>query len=217
VGVSPTVSLLYEFDPKNRLGLVYVAESSTELKGKLKFYRLGPNLDTILTTTHIKGNNLKVDSIMPQRVQFGLYHEWSSGSYLTFDAMWMDFSEFETGDVSLEGYQTIHPKGIYNDLWLLSLGYGIPVSSTMTYKLGLMHLTSGVDNKDRTLNIRLDEIWGIGAGFSRQLKNSMIDVNLNLINTGKAKVDTGTSLIRGRVVGESKTPYALMLDIAYHW
>lgn len=217
VGINATVSMLYEFNEQTRMGLVYAGEATADLEGDLDFKKLGPNMDALLTRANLKGAEIEVENILPQRVQFGIHHELQGGNYFTFDTMWIDFSQFGTGQVSLEGTDIVEPKGIYDDLWFFSAGYGIPVSAKMTYKFGLMHLTEAVDDDDRTLGMRLDEMWGIGAGFSRQLEKNVIDVNVNLIRMGKGKVDTGPSLTRGRVVGESETPYALMFDLAYHW
>ena len=75
-----------------------------------------------------------------------------------------------------------------------------------------------VDDDKRTVGLRLDRMIGVGVGFTRQLENDRsVDVNLNVINTGEGKVDTGDSITRGRVVGESNQPYAFALDVAYHW
>ena len=47
-----------------------------------------------------------------------------------------------------------------------------------------------------------------------------MDINLTLLNTGKAPIDTGEDTAasdRGRVVGEKDTPYAMTLELSYHW
>jgi long-chain fatty acid transport protein len=81
-----------------------------------------------------------------------------------------------------------------------------------------MYLSKAVDDDKRTLALRLDRIWAVGVGISRQLDDSRLDLNLNVYNLGDAPVDTGTgNPMRGRVVGESSSPYAISIDIAWHW
>ncbi len=51
----------------------------------------------------LNGANLKVENILPQRVIAGLYHAGESGWFATLDLLWMEFSKFATGSVSLNG------------------------------------------------------------------------------------------------------------------
>lgn len=217
-GISPTISMLYEFTSQTRLGLIYVAESKADLNDTVHLRNLGPNTDELLTATGVKNARLKVTNVMPQRVQLGLYHELDDGQFFTLDTLWIDFSSFGTGEVSLGEFQITEPKGIYQDMWALALGYGFPANEKMTYKFGVAYLSSGVTNQKRTLSMRLDEMFAAGVGFTRKLKGKKkIDVNFDVVNTGRAPVDTGRSFTRGRVVGESNSPWLIALDVAYHW
>jgi long-chain fatty acid transport protein len=216
VGVTGSGSLLYEFDDRTRIGLVYTGETSTDLEGDLELSRLGSILQG--TIGQLDGQELEVENILPQRVQLGLYHEFESGDYVTLDGFWMDFSEFGTGDISLEGNTVLSPKGIYNDLWAVTLGLGFVLDERTTWKVGAMHLSQAVDDDKRTLSIRLDRIFGVGVGFTRRFeRDRSLDVNLNLLHMGDAPVDTGFDPVRGRVVGESDKPWAASLEATWHW
>ena len=216
IGVTGSVSWLYQLDDRTRLGLVYSGETNTDLEGDLEFSGLGPLLTG--TIGGLDGRELDVESILPQRLQLGLYREFESGAYVTVDGLWIDFSEFGTGDVSVEGSSVLSPEGIYDDLWGITLGLGFPLDDRTTWKVGLMYLSQGVEDDERTLSLRLDRIWAVGVGLSRSYGDSRLDVNLNLYDAGDAPVDTGTaSPARGRVVGEKSSPYSLSLDVAWHW
>jgi len=67
--------------------------------------------------------------------------------------------------------------------------------------------------------MRLDAIWVLAVGLTYQLaEGRTLDVNANYLYLGKAPVDTGEGLLgRGRVVGESSDPYAITLELAYHF
>jgi len=216
IGVTAALSLLYQFNDHTRIGLSYTGETSTDLEGDLELSRLGPLLGG--TIGRLDGVKIKVDNILPQRFQAGLYHEFESGRYVTADGLWIDFSEFGTGDISVEGSTVVSPEGIYNDLWGITLGMGFPRDALTTWKVGIMYLSKAVDDDKRTLALRLDRIWALGVGVSKQLDDSRLDLNLNVYDLGDAAVDTGAgSPMRGRVVGESSSPYAVSVDIAWHW
>lgn len=217
LAISTSISMLYEFNDKTRIGLVYGTEGSADLEGDLEFSGLSPELDAEFTDRGIKDSEFTVENIIPQRIQFGVYHEMEQGDFLTFDTVWADFSQFGTGDVTFNGSEPENSEGIYNDVWVASLGYGWPAGNNKTYKVGLLHVTSAVDDDKRSFAIPLDRIWGIGAGVSITAAEESWDFNLNLYDMGKASIDTGNSLARGRVVGENKNPYAIMFDVAYHW
>ncbi|WP_068547067.1 OmpP1/FadL family transporter [Thalassotalea crassostreae] len=217
LAISSSISMLYEFTDNTRIGLVYGSEGSADLEGDLEFSGLSPALDQRLTENGTKDSEVTVENIIPQRVQFGVYHQFEQGDYLTFDTVWADFSEFGTGDVTFNGNDAQNSEGIYNDVWVASIGYGWPVENNKTYKVGLMHVTSAVDDDKRSFSIPLDRIWGIGAGMSVKGEDEGWDFNVNLYDIGSAPIDTGNNPVRGRVVGDNKNPYALMFDVAYHW
>ncbi|TRX58113.1 OmpP1/FadL family transporter [Thalassomonas sp. M1454] len=215
LAINTSVSMLYEFNQYTRIGLVYGTEGSADLEGDLEFSGLDANREEQLA--NLQDGEFEVENIIPQRVQFGLYHETEQGDFFTFDTVWADFSEFGSGDVSINESDTISVTSNYKDVWFMSLGYGWQAEDNLTYKVGVMHVTSGIDDEYRSLSMPIDELWGVGAGFTLDEGENKWDVNFNIYKQGDAKVDTGPSLSRGRVVTKRDTPYALALDIAYHW
>jgi len=216
IAFTATLSMLYQWNDQTRLGISYTGETESEVEGDITLKHLGPVLEA--TLGELDGSSLKVDNIMPQRLQAGLYHRLDSGRYMTADVIWLDFSEFGTGEISIEGGRVIQPEGIYKDIWVVTLGMGFPIDAQTTGKVGALYASKAIDDDKRTMALRLDRIWGVGVGITRKLKDSTLDINVNLYNTGDASVDTGDdNPSRGRVVGESDKPYALAADIAWHW
>jgi long-chain fatty acid transport protein len=201
------------------VGLVYTSEAEADLEGDLDFRNLGPVLGPILEAEGLTGADIEVENTLPQRAVVGVYHELPSGANFTIDAMWMQFSEFGTGSVSLEDETLeIDESGAFEDFWALSLGYAFPVREGKRYALGIFHVTSPVDDDERGLALPLDRMWGLGGGVTLQRPNDRtMDLNLNLIDYGEAPVDTGPSPVRGRVVGKTDNPYAVVIDFAYHF
>ena len=62
----------------------------------------------------------------------------------------------------------------------------------------------------------MDAMWGVGVGVSYDLSaEHRLDVNATVISVGDAPVDTGGEI--GRVAGENDDPYAVMVELAYHF
>jgi long-chain fatty acid transport protein len=219
IGTSITLGALWELSPRTRLGLVYTGDSKATLKGDLEFRNPGPILGPLLEERGLLDARLRVRNVLPQRVLGGIHHELESGAIVNADAMWMQFSRFGTASVSLEDVTLVlDERGNFKDIWAGSVGYAFPARDARRYRVGAFYLSSPVEDDKRGFALALDRTWGFGAGVEIQRSNGhAMDLNLTLIDYGKAPVDTGPSLIRGRVVAERETPYAVVLDFAYHF
>ena len=218
VGASVTVSMLWEFDARNRFGLTYTSEAKANLEGDLNFHDVGPVLGPILQATNLNGANIKVENILPQHVIAGFYHAGESGWFATIDALWIDFSKFATGTVSLDGTDLeVDDGGGFQDFSGVTVGFGVPCAGYVC-SAGAFYVTSPVSNADRTLALALDRMWGVGVGISIPRANARkLDVNFNVVNFGDAPVDTGPSPARGQIVGKTDDPYAITIDASYQF
>ena len=217
VGTNFSLSLLWEMTEQTRFGLVYTSEAETDIDGELKFRNEGPVLGE-LRDRGVLGDDLEVEQVLPQRIMAGVYHELDSGAFVTADIAWVEFSKFGANSVSLDGDRVSVGDGGFNNFWAGTLGYGFPVNQGRRYTLDAFYVQAPVDDSKRTLALPLDRIWGLGAGVQVDRgKGKVIEFNLHLIDFGKAPVDTGSSAVRGRVVGETDNPYALIVSGAYHF
>ena len=215
IGVNVTASLLWEPSPHTRFGLVYTSSSEADLDGTLHVRNAGPVIDAL----GLDRLDLEVRNRLPQRVLAGVYHELDDRWSFTADVMWVDFSEFGTAGVALNGRDlSLDPPGIYDDVWFTSLGVGRQLDPRWKFEAGAFYVSQPVSDSDRTLSMRLDRIVGLGAGAHYELANGDgLDFSATLVDYGDAPVDTGPSLLRGRVVGSNSNPYALLLGIAWHF
>jgi long-chain fatty acid transport protein len=215
VGFNYTASVLWEPSPQTRFGLVYTSSSEADLDGTLHLRNAGPVIDAI----GLNRLDVEIRNRLPQRVLAGVYHELDERWSVTADVMWVDFSEFGTAGVALNGRDlSIDASGIYDDVWFASLGVGRQLDPLWKFEAGVFYVSQPVSDADRTLSMRLDSIVGLGAGAHRALDNGDgLDFSLTLVDYGEAPVDTGPSLLRGRVVGSNSNPYALLLGVAWHF
>lgn len=217
VGTNFSLSVLWQMTEKTRFGLVYTSESKTEIDGELKFRNEGPVLGGLLDRG-ILSDEIEVEQVMPQRIVGGVYHELDSGAFITADIAWVEFSQFGPAWVSLDGDEIELSDGGYDNLWAGTLGYGFPVADGLRYTIDAFYVQAPISDSKRTLALALDRIWGIGAGVQVDRGNGRsFDLNLHLVDFGESPVDTGPSATRGRVVGETEDPYALVLSGAYHF
>ncbi|HSC83145.1 MAG TPA: outer membrane protein transport protein, partial [Pseudomonas sp.] len=217
VGSSFSLSALWQMSEKTRFGLVYTSESKTDIEGNLKFRNPGPVLGGLLDQG-ILGDKIEVEQVMPQRIIGGIYHELESGAVIVADLAWVEFSRFGAASISLDGDKIDVEDGAFNNFWAGTLGYGFPVSNGLRYTLDAFYMQSPVEDSKRTLAMPLDRMWGVGAGVQIDHGTGRaVDLSLHLVDLGKAPVDTGPSATRGRVVGESDNPYALILSGAYRF
>jgi long-chain fatty acid transport protein len=198
--------------------LTYTSEAKADLEGDLDFHNVGPVLGPIHEATRLNGANIKVENILPQHVDAGFNHVGESGMYATIDVLWIDFSKFATGSVSLDGTDLdVDDGGGFRDFGGVTVGVGMP-RARYTRSAGAFYVTSPVKNSERTLALALDRMWGAGVGISIPRMNSRkIDVNFNVVNYGDAPVDTGPSLARGQIVGKNEDPYAIAIDASYQF
>jgi len=217
VGISGTLSAFYEFSDRTRAGISWTSDSDADMEGDIKLHDLGPLTDAAFSDLGLKNIDAKITNTLPQRVVTGVYHEFPSGNFMTVDALWMKFSDFSVTDIQLNDNDVnVATPDIYDDFWAVTAGFGIPVDARLTYRVGALYVAQPVDDEDRNFSIRIDEMWGVGAGVSYQFTDrKSVDVNLNVVNLGEAPVDTGED-DRFRVVGESDDPWVVALDIAYN-
>jgi long-chain fatty acid transport protein len=217
LGINLTLSFLYEFTDRTRAGISWTSDSDADLEGNVRLRNLDPVFDEVATELGIKNINTEITNTLPQRVLAGMYHEFESGRYFTLDGMWMKFSDFSVSDIKLNGNNVnIRTPEIYNDLYAVTVGAGFPASDRLTYKVGAMYLSKAVDDDDRTFSIRMDRMWGVGAGVSYDLPSgNTVDLNANLFNVGDASVDT-EPVLNQRVAGKNDDPWAVMVELTYH-
>jgi long-chain fatty acid transport protein len=220
VGVNVTLSMLYEFTPQTRAGIAWTSDSDADLEGNVRLRNLNPVFDQVARELGIRNINTEITNTLPQRVMAGVYHQFDSGNYFTVDGMWMKFSDFSVSNIELNGTDVnVDTPDIYDDIYAFTAGMGFPTDGRLTYKVGAIYVSQGVDDEDRNFAIRIDEMWGVGAGVSYKLSNDrVVDLNATLMNTGEAPVDTGNQgATFTRVAGENDDPWAVLMELTYHF
>jgi long-chain fatty acid transport protein len=209
-----SLSSLYEFSEQTRVGLVYRSELDAELEGDANFSDLGPTTESILDAAGLLNAAINIDSRTPQAVTAGLYHEFSDGGAVVFDAVWADFSEFKLSEVFVNGDQLIETSVDYDDIFAFSAGYSRPVSDRLTIGFGALYVDDMVSDDERTLTLRLDSMWAAGIGLEWQwTPTRAISATLNYIQLGDAPLTSPSIPGIGSVSGEFTDRGTIYLEV----
>jgi long-chain fatty acid transport protein len=197
-----SLSSLYEFSDRTRVGLVYRSELDGDLDGNANFSNLGPTTESILDAADLLNASVNITSRTPQAINAGLYHEFDDGGAMTFDVVWSDFSEFKLSETYVNGDQLIETSVIYEDIYAVSASYSRPLSDRLRIGIGAMYVDDMVADDQRTLTLRLDSLWTVGVGVQWQwTPTRSINANLSYIQMGDAPVTSPSIPVIGSVTG----------------
>lgn len=217
LSVAVVLSSLIELSPTTRIGLNYHTESEADSEPDVKISGLGASSEAI-ERLEVAISDLEIASKIPAHFQFGIYHRLDNDWELTFDSIWMNFSEFGVTEISIVDNEIQAPDDLYEDFWALSAGLSFPLSAGMTGRVGALYAQSAIKDENRSFSFALDRIYGLGAGIQYERQSGdIVDVNLNIFDTGDAPIDTRDDPVRGRIAGEYVDHYAFGLELSYHW
>ena len=213
-----SLSSLYEFSDRTRIGLVYRSELDAELDGDANFSELGPTTESILNAAGLLGASVTINSRTPQAINAGVYHQFANGGALVFDALWADFSEFKLSEIFVNGDQLIETSVEYDDIYAFSVGYNRPVSDRLSIGIGAMYVNDMIDDDQRTITLRLDSMWVAGVGVEWQwTPTRAVSATLNYIQMGDAPVTSPPIPGIGSVTGRFSERGTIFLDVAINF
>jgi len=207
VSFSPQLGLLYEFSDSTRIGVNWTAENDSTFSDTPEISRGGS----------INVRELEVSSVTPQSLGVGIWHQFSGGSVITFDAAWFEFSKFGLSQVIVDGSEIITQEQNFEDVWLFSAGYRRPLTDRWTGKAGLLYSTQFIKDANRTQNLKMDRILGIGLGGEyRWGSNKVVGLNLNFYDLGDAPVQVEIPGF-GSFSGQYTKHQSIGLDFTFRW
>jgi long-chain fatty acid transport protein len=197
------LSGLYEISETTRVGLSYRSKIDPELDGRAKFSDLSEVTESILDAAGLLNARVDVTSTEPQSVVAGVYHEFDDGSALTVDGVWSDFSDFTLAEMYVNGDQLFENEAEYDDILAVSASYSRQVADRWRVGIGGFVTNDMIEDDKRTMTLRLDSVWSIGAGFEWQWKEDRrVSATLNYLKIGDAPVTTPPIGDLGEVTGK---------------
>jgi long-chain fatty acid transport protein len=214
-GVGVNVGVLYEMNPMTRIGLVYRSEVEADDEGTPEFTNLSPARQALLDGAGVLDQDISMDTNMPQSVLAGVFHDFGNGWTMTADVLWIDFSNYSIDNITI-GDTTISKDSStnYKDIWTGTLGATYALRPDLSLRGGVLYLSSGLDDEDRTILSRYDELWAVGAGVEHELKSKRkVAVDLTYFQFGDGEF-TVTDPVVGTISGEYTTNYGVMLAVS---
>jgi long-chain fatty acid transport protein len=210
-GIGWQLGLMYDISDTARIGAVYRSAIEPDLSGKPKFTDIDPLLEGALKLSGLYDQEVNVDFKIPQQVQMGYFQEFRKDWSFTFDATWLDTSEFGIEHVSV-GPDQVSLPGIFKDAWVFSAGLRYQYRPDLAFSVGALHMSSPASDSKRTLPLPLDRTIAVGAGIESHWKGFEVRTSLNYVDLGDGKIDQDGGYA-GQVKGSFDYNHALVLDV----
>lgn len=212
------LSTLYEYSDKTRFGLVYRSEIDSDLDGSAEFSGLGPTTEMALEAAGLLGASVNITSRQPQGITGGMYHEFADQGAVTFDVAWIDFSEFILSEIFVNGDQIVENSVNYDDIWAFSTSYSRPIADRWMIGIGALYADDMVSDEQRTLTLRLDDMWAIGVGVEWQwTPTRAINATVNYLQLGDAPVSSPSVGNLGAVTGSYSDRATIWLQVGMNF
>jgi long-chain fatty acid transport protein len=204
-GFGANVGVLYEFDPKTRIGINYLSEVKLDFTVRPEFRGIGPTLLTLLTSRGLTTSSIDMGMKVPQMVMLSFYRQLNDRWALMADVGWQQWSAFGKVDVDLS---SSNPKSLtadlkYEDTWHYALGAQCRLSQPWLLFFGAAYDTSAVKSADLTVTVPMGESYRFGTGTQYQWNDHLsLSFAYELVCMGTLNVDQERGPLAGRVAGE---------------
>ena len=203
VQVAGTLSFLYEFSERTRLGGRATSKFDFEYDGNISSDLLGEvGVETNLTMASI--------------ARIGLSHDINQKWSVHTTWGWDNWSELEDVFISTNTRGTNLPRN-WDDTYHYAVGADYRLDKKWTLRAGVAYDTNPVDEKDRTADMPLDEQYRYAAGFDYVRESGMrISGSLVYADYGDAEIESNRAPGFG-VNGEYETNEIWFASISFNW
>ena len=202
-GYQPFLGLTYAFSERALLGVVYRAEMDTDLDGDVKT----KNLPAV-----IGADSIDISWDNPQWLEAGLSYQLDDMNTLFLNAGWQEWSKFSKNRLAFSG-GLLNPATTVDRNWDNTWHGGIAFrhqNGEHGTSLGFSYESSPVDDKNRTFDLPMDEIFkGSFAYFWQGKKNLDFALGGTLYLVGDARVDQTSQGVHAK--GKFDSNYILFL------
>jgi len=203
----PQLGLLYEFSDQTRVGVNWTGEDNPSLS----------DTPEVSGAPDVMPEEISIETTTPQSLAFGAWQEFENGWSLSLDIAWLEFSEFGISQIYVSNDEIVTLEQDFEDIWLGTFGVNYAVNDRWTAKAGILYSTQFIKDANRTQNLKLDRMFGVGVGTEYHWKdNRTVGLNLNYYDFGDAPVQTEIPGF-GSFSGKYTQRYTLGLDFTFRW
>ncbi len=211
LNVNFIVSALWEASPQTRFGISYRSEYEPSMEDTPDYSGVDPENQS--------GEDLELDVTLPASVLAGVHHDFRNGQWLSFDVLWINASAFALDSAVAEddGGFTINPYQL-QDTWIFSAGWGLPFNERWEAGFGALYVHDPIEDEDRSILLRMDSLWGLGATIDHKRPNGMIiSAGASYLFTGDSEVETRELPVLGVLSGEYTDRTNWLLELTVRW
>jgi len=182
-GYQPFLGLTYHFSDQVMLGVVYRAEMDVDLEGDIKFRGVP-----------LPGGDVELQWDNPQWLEAALRYDMNDNYYVAANLGWQDWSDFSENELTVTPGVTVLDRD-WRDTWRTGIAIG-HFNGTRGWAFGLSYDSSPVTDKNRTIDLPMDEQLQAGASYFMEGKKLSYALGASVMYAGDAKVDQTAQGVR---------------------
>ncbi len=220
IGYGFSLSTLYEFSTRTRVGLAYQSQVDIEFDDVASAKGLGPLLRTALAASGLLGSSIDMEMTLPQQLMLSGYHQVDDKLAIVANLGWQDWSEFGKTDISINSSTTtsLTADRNFDDTWHMAIGARYRLSSPWLLMVGFAYDSSPVDNDDRTIDLALDRQYRYAVGAQYQYsKDLTLGSAFEILDAGDAKIDQTGGPLKGDLKGEFDSNTIYFFNVTANW
>lgn len=157
-GIQGILGLNYHLSSTTLLGIVYRSEMDLELDGDLRI------TDTALSD---RKRDVKIEWTNPQTLEAGIRHQLNDRQTLAFNLGWQEWSKFSKSKLTFVNSGLVDDDDRnWDDTWHAGAAYAERLDNGNLYTLGIAYESSPVEDKYRTFDFPVTEIWKLAGSYS---------------------------------------------------
>jgi long-chain fatty acid transport protein len=204
-GTGVNLGLLYRLNERTQLGLAYTSKVKLEFSDSPELKHItNPVLSAALNKLDV--DNLDLDMNIPQTVTASASYELSPQWKLLGTVGWQDWSDFGKLGVEVDsnlGGTSNTVDRQYKDTWHISVGAQNQIDARLRWNMGIAYDTSAVDDKDRTVDVPMNDTWRFATGFNYALEKDVeFHMSYTLIWMGDMDISQTKTRSGGTVSGD---------------
>jgi long-chain fatty acid transport protein len=201
-GYQPFVGLTYAVSDRVLFGFVYRAEMDVDLRGDLKFKGVP-----------LPDGNVKLSWDNPQWAEASLRFELDDNYYVATNLGWQDWSQFSENTLTVTPGVEVLDRD-WKDTWRTGIAFG-QFDGTKGWSAGLSYDSSPVSDKNRTIDLPMDEQWQAGGSYFWEDEQLSYALGASVMYAGDAEVDQTAQGVRFKGEFDTNLVYSLGGTVRY--
>jgi long-chain fatty acid transport protein len=201
-GYQPFLGLTYAVSERVLFGFVYRAEMDVDLRGDIDF-----------NGVPLPDGNVKLGWDNPQWAEASLRFDLDDNYFVATNLGWQDWSAFSENKLTVTTGVTVLERD-WKDTWRTGIAFG-HFDGTRGWSAGLSYDSSPVSDKDRTIDLPMDEQWQAGGSYFWKRERLSYALGASVMYAGDAEVDQTAQGVRFKGEFDTNLIYSLGGTVRY--